>query len=288
MRALALFFVLSGAWASDASAKSILFVGNSFTFGSLSPVMEWGSSTVTDLNGDGMGGVPALFKRFSEQAGRRDKVSLETGSGKSLEWHWTDRRKLLDRPWDEVVLQQYSTIDPDQPGNPEKLVKYSGLLSRMFRARNPKARIGLVATWSRPDQTFPAEGHWSGQPIEKMALDVRRADELARRSNPEISRIYPVGEAFNCAIAVGLADPNPYDGIDAGKINLWAPDHYHASTAGYYLEALTIFAGVTGVDPRTLGRKESAAAELGLPANVAIRLQAIAYSMVLGKGCASR
>lgn len=281
-------FILALSLAPEASAKSVLFVGNSFTFGSLSPVQQWGSKTVTDLNADGIGGVPALFKRFSEQAGRHDKVTLETSSGKSLEWHWTERRKLLDRRWDEVVLQQYSTIDPDRPGNPDQLVKYSGLLARMFRARNPKVRIGLVATWSRPDLTYPQGEHWSEQPIEQMALDVRRADELARRTNPEISRIYPVGEAFNCAIALGLADRNPYDGIDEGKIDLWAPDAYHASTAGYYLEALVIFAGMTGYDPRRLGRSESAALELELPADVVTRLQAIAYQMTLGAGCGTR
>ena len=30
----------------------------------------------------------------------------------------------------------------------------------------------------------------------------------------------------------GVADPNPYDGIEAGKVNLWTHDHYHASTHG--------------------------------------------------------
>ena len=48
----------------------------------------------------------------------------------------------------------------------------------------------------------------------------------------------PVGEAWTRAIQTGVADPNPYDGIDAGKLDLWTYDHYHASTYGYYLEAL--------------------------------------------------
>ena len=45
--------------------RSILFIGNSFTFGALSDVMTYRKESVSDLNGDGMGGVPALFKRFS-------------------------------------------------------------------------------------------------------------------------------------------------------------------------------------------------------------------------------
>jgi len=74
----------------------------------------------------------------------------------------------------------------------------------------------------------------------------------------------PVGEAFNRAIAVGFADANPYDGIEPGKVNLWTVDHYHASTYGYYLEALMVFGRVTGRDPRSLGNEERAGMELGL------------------------
>ena len=57
---------------------SILFIGNSFTYG-------WGSSTryyradsVTDLNHEGIGGVPALFKSFSDQAGLDYDIHLQT------------------------------------------------------------------------------------------------------------------------------------------------------------------------------------------------------------------
>lgn len=271
--------------ASTAPAKSILFVGNSFTFGANSPVMNWRAQSVTDLNHDGIGGVPALFKRFADESGLKFDVSLETVAGRSLDWHWNNRRQLLDRKWDYVVLQEYSTLDPDRPGNPEKLLSASAKLAAMFRAHNPRSRIALVATWSRPDQTFPSSGHWSGRPIERMALDIRRAGERARMATPAIGRVIPVGEAFNCAIASGFADSNPYDGIDPGKVDLWAEDHYHASTAGYYLEALTVFAGVTRRDPRRLGRKDSAGAELGLPPELVERLQRVAYAMVLRGRC---
>jgi hypothetical protein len=273
--------------ASMASAKSILFVGNSFTFGALSPVMEWQSASVTDLNHDGAGGVPALFKRFSQESGLRFEVSLETAAGQSLQWHWNNRRALLERKWDYVVLQEYSVLDPDHPGDPANLLKASGKLARMFRARNPGVRIGLVATWSRPDQTFPAGRHWSGKPIQQMAMDIRRADDRARRASA-IEWVVPVGEAFNCAIASGIADPDPYDGIKAGTVDLWASDNYHASTAGYYLEALTIFARITGLDPRRLGRRESAASELGVSPELAERLQEVAYEVASRGSCAVR
>src|ERR1044072_160346 len=105
---------------AGADAKLILFVGNSFTFGSNSPVMTYGKETVTDLNRDGMGGVPALFRAFSDQMRLGWRVSLETAAGQNLEWHWNNKRGLLDRKWDAVVLQDYSTLDPHRPGDSSK------------------------------------------------------------------------------------------------------------------------------------------------------------------------
>jgi hypothetical protein len=274
--------------AAPASTKSILFVGNSFTFGANSPVMTWNANSVTDLNHDGVGGVPALFKRLASESGLYFEVSLETAAGQSLDWHWHNRRTVLDRSWDYVVLQEYSTLDPDRPGNPAKLLSASRQFAMMFRGRNSKVRIGLVATWSRPDQIFPSDGHWAGQPIDRMALDIRRADDGALRSSGQINWVIPVGQAFNCAIASKLADGNPYDGIDAGKIDLWADDHYHASTAGYYLEALTVFARVTARDPRKLGRRESAARELGLAPGLVSSLQRIASDVALHGRCSTK
>ena len=284
LRSLALAALLV---AAPASAKSILFVGNSFTFGANSPVMTWNAKSVTDLNGDGVGGVPALFKRFADESGLHFEVSLETAAGRSLDWHWHNRRTLLDRPWDYVVLQEYSTLDPDRPGDPTKLLSASKQFATMFRGRNSNVKIGLVATWSRPDQTFPSEGHWAGKPIERMALDIRRADDRALRTSGKIQWVIPVGQSFNCAIAAGIADSNPYDGVAPGKIDLWANDHYHASTAGYYLEALTVFARVTGRDPRKLGPRESAARDLGLAPVLAVRLQRIAYQVALAGRCSA-
>ena len=47
---------------------TVLFIGNSFLFGSGSPLRYYRADTVTDLNGTGFGGVPAVFKSFAAQA----------------------------------------------------------------------------------------------------------------------------------------------------------------------------------------------------------------------------
>lgn len=270
-----------------AGSQTVLFIGNSFTFGAHSAAYRYRADSVTDLNGDGIGGVPALFKLFTEEAGLDYRVSLETSPGKSLEWHWQNKRGVVDRAWDHVVMQEYSTLDRDDPGNPAKLIEYSSDLATMFAAKNPEVDVSLTATWSRPDQTYKAGGHWYGEPIYEMALDLRQGYDKAARRSTAIDRVNPVGQAFNCAIQAGFADFNPYDGISYDQLDLWAYDHYHASVAGYYLEALTVFIGITGRDPRTFGRSERAADELGLSPEEAVRLQTVAWANVHDGDCTS-
>lgn len=266
-------------------SRSILFVGNSFTFGALSDVMTYRKDSVTDLNGDGMGGVPALFKRFSDEAGLSYRVVLETAAGQTLAWHLANKRDVIDRPWDVVVLQQYSTLDPDKPGDVTSTIAATRALAQLLRSRNSKVDISLVATWTRPDLTYPTGKPWSGKPVQQMALDLRSAEDRVRDLVPGIARVIPVGQAFNCAIARRIADPDPYDGVTPGQIDLWATDHYHASTFGYYLEALTIFAAVTRTDPRKLGPNEQAAHDLHIQPREARRLQDVAFKIATTSRC---
>src|SRR6187399_1248978 len=91
------------------STGSILFIGNSFTFAAGSPVRFYRANTVTDLNGEGIGGVPALFKSFTQQAGLAYDVFLETRGGVGLDFHLASKRDVLaQRPWDIVVMHGYS------------------------------------------------------------------------------------------------------------------------------------------------------------------------------------
>jgi hypothetical protein len=178
-----------------------------------------------------------------------------------------------------VVLQSYSTLDNAHPGNPATLIKYSGLLAQAFHDKNPKVVVRLAATWTRADQTYKWTGAWYRQPIYKMALDVRAGYDKAAQASPLISGVIPIGQAWNRAFATGLADDNPYDDKVTG-INLWAPDSYHGSVYGYYLEALTIFGNITGRDPRSLGAQDSVAKDLGIDARTAAALQKVAAETI--------
>jgi hypothetical protein len=277
--------LLGGLWAGPAAARTILFVGNSYTFGALSPVHRFQTETVTDLNGpdkDGRtnGGVPALFKQFAVESGLDYQVSLETVPGVGLDYHYAHKLALLDRAWDEVVLQSYSTLDAAKPGDPGVLVQSSRALADTFTARNPQVKIFLDATWSRADLTYPPGKPWSGKPIQQMAIDVEAGYEAALKATPKAAGLIQTGLAFNRAIATGLADPDPYDGLGPGQIDLWAYEGYHASAFGYYLEALMMFGKVTGRDPLSLGERERAAEDLGFSPAQTHALQQIAHDQL--------
>ena len=273
---------------------SILFIGNSFLFGFGSAVHFYRNDTVTDLNNEGVGGVPALFKSFTQQAGLDYDVSLETHPGVGLDYHLAQKSKDLGaRAYDKVVMHGFSMLDAEKPRDPAKLVATSKQMADLLRSRNPNVDVYLMATWSRADQVYPNKGAWAGQPIEAMGHDLQAA-YLKAAGGADIKTVIPVGEAFNRAIANGVADPNPYDGIEANKLNLWTYDSYHASTYGYYLEALTIFGAVTGRDPRSLGDNECSAFELGLSREQTKALQQIAFdelsarSIAMGSAAAAK
>ncbi len=263
------------------SATSVLFIGNSFTFGAGSAVQFYRSNTVTDLNDEGIGGVPALFKSFTTQAGLNYDVSLETRGGSGFEFHLENKLPVIGkRSWDIVVMQGQSTLDLTKHGDPAKIVATSRQLAEWLRERNPKVDLYLMATWSRADLVYKGNGPWFGKPIETMARDVRAGIDKAAAGAPGIKAVIPIGEAWNRAMQAGVADPNPYDGIEFGKINLWTNDQYHASTYGYYLEALVVFGSLTGRDPRTLGDNECSAYELGMSRPQVKALQQIAFEQL--------
>jgi hypothetical protein len=262
------------------AAPSLLFIGNSFTYGAGSAVRFYRADTVADLNREGIGGVPALFKSFASQAGLDYDVALETRGGSGLDFHLENKLGVIGaRAWDLVVMHGFSLLDADKPGDAAKLVASSRQMAEFLRARNPSAEIHLMATWARADQVYPPSGAWAGKSVEAMARDIRAAYDLAAKA-PGIKGVIPVGEAWSRAMLSGVADSNPYNGIDAGKVNLWTYDHYHASTHGYYLEALVIFGTLTGRDPRLLGEYECSGYELGLSRAEVKALQQVAFDQL--------
>ena len=270
--------------AAPSAAERILFVGNSFTFGAGSPVRFFHPELVRDLNREGQGGVPALFKMFAQQAGLEWEVSLETAGGQDLAFHLANKRAELTGAWDVVLLQDYSTLDKARPGDARPHIRDAAQLAALFKAANPSARVLLETTWPRADLIYSGQTRWRGKPVRTMLDDLARANALALLESRDLNGTAPVGEAWVRAMDQGVADTNPYDGIAFGKLDLWTWDHYHASTAGYYLAALVIFGRVTGYDLRKLGPRERAADELGMSGLTATALQRIANEALASAG----
>ena len=276
-----LIAALIGLSAHADAATRVLFIGNSFTYGHGSPVRYYRAASVRDLNLEGQGGVPALFKSFTQQVGLDYDVAIETRGGTGIDWHLNNRLSVItQKPWDVVVAHGYSTLDAQKPGDPTKLIETAKQLATVMQAQNPKVDVRLEATFPRADETYGSKGAWYGKTIGNMAQDVRKGYDLAAKSHPAIKGVIPVGEAWVRAMDAGIADNNSLDGVDAGKLNLWTYDNYHASTAGYYLKGLVVFGTLTQRDPRSLGGNECSGFELGLSVPQIKALQQVAYEQV--------
>lgn len=120
--------------AALAHPVDILFIGNSYTFGRIDPVMSYNTDNVTDLTSPARGGsftdttgslpfephpwggVPGIFKQLTDQAGLEYNVFLSTRNAASLRGHllnsnpanWDLRGNMELRAWDKVVLQEQS------------------------------------------------------------------------------------------------------------------------------------------------------------------------------------
>lgn len=296
-------WLLSGLWvgllAGPAAAQTrILFVGNSFTHGMYAPVLNYNAAAITDENyglppsspryqidpttPGPWGGLPGIFKKMADQAGRRYEVHVEVMGAAALFYHYAHALPVIQPgPWDQVVLQESSTLPLPvaRTGEPDDFFDFATLLEQAVHARNPAARVYLLQTWPRADMTYPAGQPYSGLPIDTMMRDLHRAYAYLAARNPRLAAVAPVGDAWLRAMQAGVALRDPYNPT-AGQLNFWGADYMHASRWGSYLAACVLFAQLTGLDPRTLGPAEQAAVALGIAGPAAVALQQIAFQQV--------
>lgn len=258
----------------------ILFVGNSFTHGHAAPAQYYNSGSVTDPNGTGYGGVPAIFKQLTFQEGLSYNVTIEAVSSENLQWHYQNKASIIGQPWDIVVLQEQSVtpLPSSHGGNPSLYATGVKNLTDLVRSQNPSASVYLYETWASPT-SVASNGYTNSGGLQAMQNDLQ-AGTYGVFYDQGLTGVARVGDAFMRAVDQGIADPNPSDGITAGMINLWAADNRHAGAYGSYLSAAVFYAEVTGADPRSLSvGAGSAAAGLGLTASAAESLNRIAYEI---------
>jgi len=277
----------------------ILFVGNSFFHGAFEPVLTYNAAAITDENfkpsrtgqrrrqyeheQGPWGGIPGIFKKLADESGLNYEVHLEAISGQTLQFHYDSALAVIQQPkWDKVVMHDYSTgpVPARHGGQPARFFTYASRLAQAVHTANPGARLYLYQTWARADLTYPTGKPYTGLPLDSMTTDLHRAYYQEAAQDKNFVGVAPAGDAWLRAIRQGVADPNPYDAAEPGKVDLWGRDHYHPSAYGAYLNACVLLAEITGKDPRKLGAQEQAAATLGIAPEVAVKLQKIAYEQV--------
>ncbi len=185
-------------------------------------------------------------------------------------------------------------------------------------------KVFLTQTWARPDMVFPhlstvPDPNYptvpDGRPIvdtsnpqfpngfpdtlyysslSTMTTDLHASVFNKATSNPNIAGVAPVGDAFQRALDLGVAKSSGFydaNGVyvranGQGPLNLWWDDYLHASKHGSYLSAMVLFGTITRIDPLSFGAGERAAAELGIAASDALKLQQIASSQLTIAGIA--
>lgn len=148
---------------------SILFVGNSYSFG-----------------------VPAALRQVAAEHGKTLRIGHSTHSGWTLAKHSTHEptlRKIRNGKWDIVVLQEYSLI-PAKPAILRNTAMFPPLRGLAEEARRAGSIPVLYQTWGRRD-------HFSS-----MNPRVRQGCQAASRAADHLV-IIPVGDAWEREITAG-------------------------------------------------------------------------------------
>ena len=161
-----------GVSAGHAAQISVLFVGNSYTFGHHDPVLSYNTANVRDMTAPvpessfedltgfrpyqphPWGGVAGIFKELTVQAGLDYDVALSTRNAASLRGHflnsnpadWDMRGNIAAQTWDKVVLQEQSS-EPltrkinangeDLDSNPEYFRFYADRIRAFLQSTDP-------------------------------------------------------------------------------------------------------------------------------------------------------
>ena len=189
---------------------------------------------------------------------------------------------------------------------------------------NPNAKIYLYQTWARPDMVEPhkctavdvttLDGAPKVDPtcssgsngnaatgqntvyytsktqtpdnLRDMTYDMRDAFKAVAAANSKITKIAPVGEAFQRTVDNNLAkgsgfynNQGTYD-TTGNLMDLWWLDRTHPSASGSYLAALVLFGTITGLEPTMFGASDDVAEKLGITPVNAAALQRMASETI--------
>jgi hypothetical protein len=302
------------AWASvraperaraDIGTTRILFIGNSLTHGKYPPVLNYNAKNVKDEDyglppgnprrevvasePGPYGGIPGIFKKFTDERGLHYDVHLETIDGKTLEYQSVYGMIVIARPWNQVVVQDEADnpLPNGKGGHAKNFLEFGAAIEEKIHSVDPDAAVFLYETWPRADRTYLPGSPYYGKSIDAMGRDLHNAYYEEFTSDRHYQGVAPAGDAWLLAMQRGVAQSNPYD-PEPGRIDLWNVDRAHPSVYGAYLNACVIFETVTGESAESLGPNEQAASDLHIAPDIAESLQDIAHDQVVAAAAAGR
>ncbi len=239
---------------------NILFIGNSYTYGDSDPGM----------NTEKSGGVPGIFSALARAGGQGNPVVImRTAGGEDFKFHCqSDATKsaIKSQPWTYVVLQDYSTEPThyvDGKHSVANQIKYGTKLYAEIKDNNPKTRVILYETWSRPvanekyirgistSNSFASTAEMQRE-LHNNYLQLANLMNSNNSTSPEVV-IAPVGDAWQ---NFGGLLPS----TNSGFVNLFKSDNYHGNDNGYYLAAAVFYSRIYGVSPHGLSQQPAVAA----------------------------
>ena len=254
---------------SASAANKVLFIGNSYTFGS-----------------GGTHSVPDIFDALANAAGHEDPTTvMRAVGGKDYKFHYQNSLEQIRQSlWSHVVLQNYSTL-PTHLKKTEEHFEYGTKLYEAIISNNPETQVMLYMTWARANAHPLISGHSTPKSFastDEMLGELRTnyyalAEQLTE-THPDNAPVIvnPVGEAWNKAGGnLPIEDPR--------FTSLHGKDNHHGNDAGYYLSASVHYASIYQASPEGLfATPEVEALGLKLNSELALELERVAWQCVKG------
>lgn len=255
---------------SAPAENKVLFIGNSYTFGS-----------------GGTQSVPDIFDALANAGGQEDPTTVTRAvSGKDYKYHYQNSTSHIQQEqWTHVILQNLST-GPTHVGSISDHTTYGTLLYASIITNNPNTQVMLYQTWARQATHSIITGTSTSSTFattdEMLDELVTNYDALAASltsANPDKSPtlVNPVGIAFQRA-------GGNLEASDPDYIDLFS-DGTHANDLGYYLSACVHYSSIYLTSPEGLF-SHSAITALGLnvSASDAALLESTAWDVVVSRG----
>ncbi len=250
---------------SALAENKVLFIGNSYTFGS------GGTQSVADI-----------FDTLAIAGGHEDPTTvMRAVGGKDYKFHFENSLEFIQQePWTHVILQNYSTL-PTHLRNTQQHFDYGTQLYEVIIANNPDTQVMLYMTWARAaahpmiSGTSTAKSFAStDEMLSELRTNYYALAQKLTEENPDKRPVVvnPVGEAWNNA-----GGNLPSDAPDF--IHLFGKDNHHGNDRGYYLAACVHYAAIYHKSPEGLFNNASVQKlQLKLTADEAALLEKNAWS----------